>query len=719
MSTSSISSSNGGEPSGGGWTGKVVARILPPDIEGDYEVLYKPSKRRIDPAPLLQSSRNKKNRKERTPLPDVSALGLSSQSALTSEESRWMSLDVVLYPKDEGEHRNSMETTTKAEPMQIHMNRATQELVNSVLARMEVSVLRKIEHSLPLQDRKCKGKSGLKNKQYMKQMNPDHTPSSLTLLWVDENAPINGNRKELDFANQTNGEFWKELALNYPPDQLHFNLTLNANTVIPMKVDSCPPTIIGMHVFENLEGRVYIGVPLVVGVDLLYADHAVVNWFADGELVESDSASFTPQQEHLGKNIAILLTPTRPGHDGRGYEEAYPFLHRVECRPENANLQIRPEWILPRGEEGHRKLRVVSYNILADLNAFHDVRGMRPFYPYCDTEYLRRTRRMPVILHELLAYQADIICLQEVDVIIFDQLFSPSLEAHGYQGFYRKKLGSSEGIAMFWSLSTFERSSPEDMLSFPIQRLFPASKGMVCLEDWKSMYDLEEFLQQSDELRSIVQEKTGHVAQFATLRFKDSSLSDENNQKPPSLTVANTHLFYHPLGAHIRMMQLFCVCHQLEKLRKGSPVVFCGDLNSTPDSGAAQLLLKRRVSADHKTWRHLHTYTWDPDRRASPAATPLLEPFSMGLPDSFPRFQSGYEEFPPFTHYIREFSGALDYICASEASEGEVFGFYPDSSGPTLSEEEVKKNVAMPSEILPSDHISLVCEFDFQRYQNN
>ena len=44
-----------------------------------------------------------------------------------------------------------------------------------------------------------------------------------------------------------------------------------------------------------------------------------------------------------------------------------------------------------------------------------------------------------MIVAELLSYNADVICLQEVDASIHDSLLRPVLEANGYQGFYSNK----------------------------------------------------------------------------------------------------------------------------------------------------------------------------------------------------------------------------------------------------------------------------------------
>lgn len=99
-------------------------------------------------------------------------------------------------------------------------------------------------------------------------------------------------------------------------------------------------------------------------------------------------------------------------------------------------------------------------------------------YAHCDVDFLIRQRRMPVsvivrisfaqckslqtytnidichsflstttninggkmIMAEIISYDADLICLQEVDASIHDCLIRPVLESKGYQGFYSNKV---------------------------------------------------------------------------------------------------------------------------------------------------------------------------------------------------------------------------------------------------------------------------------------
>ena len=390
-------------------------------------------------------------------------------------------------------------------------------------------------------------------------------------------------------------------------------------------------------------------------------------------------------------------------------------------------------------------LRVLSFNILANEKAYMDSRENNSggLYPYCNDDFLDRNRRMPLILHEILAYRAHVVCLQEVDASTFVSLFHPTLSLKGYQGYYRRKMGTREGIAMFWSLDVFEEASDEDMQSILIQKLFPTCQ-QDCLDDenWESMRDVYELLEQDEKLKSVVTEKLGHVVQIATLTLKGNdayaSCDDDDDGRPKKLVVSNTHLFFHSMGHHIRLLQLYVICHKLEKERqKGHyPLLFCGDFNSTPHSGGVRLLLERIVKPDHHSaWKHLDTFSWEEEDHgeartsegttttptamsssttAAAAATTTRTPPTIRLSDSFPILKSGYAEFPVFTHYILDFCGTLDYILSSQPSETEPYGLVCEKCAPMPSKAEIEKYVAMPSEYWPSDHVSLLCDFKFQ-----
>ena len=92
-----------------------------------------------------------------------------------------------------------------------------------------------------------------------------------------------------------------------------------------------------------------------------------------------------------------------------------------------------------------------------------------------------------------------------------------------------------------------------------------------------------------------------------------------------------------------------------------------------------------------------------------------ISPPAIELPSSFPILASGCLEVPQFTNYAVDFVETLDYVFASKPSEREPFGFQPKGEAPMLTEDMVKKYVAMPNEAMPSDHVAVVCDFEWMK----
>lgn len=99
-------------------------------------------------------------------------------------------------------------------------------------------------------------------------------------------------------------------------------------------------------------------------------------------------------------------------------------------------------------------LRVISYNVLAEIYA------TRSMYSYAQQWTLLWNFRRRLILRELDAFDADIICLQEVQADHFEHFFYPQLKARGYEGSYKQKTrepmgvkGKVDGCALFFRVN--------------------------------------------------------------------------------------------------------------------------------------------------------------------------------------------------------------------------------------------------------------------------
>jgi hypothetical protein len=173
----------------------------------------------------------------------------------------------------------------------------------------------------------------------------------------------------------------------------------------------------------------------------------------------------------VGQQISVLITPmqlsgSKAGvDDDGGHDEVYYFESKVQERPflpivhaRTSWLQENPKWeqsfiSCNTGQNGSSnsrnsnadspRLRVMTYNLLADLYASREFdQDRRVTYQHCDLAFLSKRYRFPLLVYEILRYQPDILCLQEVDATIFDKLLRPVLLSQGYRGFYSNKVGA-------------------------------------------------------------------------------------------------------------------------------------------------------------------------------------------------------------------------------------------------------------------------------------
>lgn len=668
------------------------------------------------------------------------------------------------------------------------------------------------------------------------------------------------------YKKQTKTTTSKQQQQQQPPNRHNeYRITIpsSSNHTQNLPLISNPPTIISIQTpFENFQNEIYVGIPITIQTKLLHSNKVIVSWFVDNDtLVAYDSLFFIPSSDHIGKVVSVLIQPLYvidnsdgDGNDKEqqptiliGEEEVYQFQNRVEPLPSLPIVSpLRDEFRTM--QRNQRTIRVVTYNILADLYVSRDLDDngtnnnkeettpstattSTPFTHVKNYNLLRKTRRIPMILAELLSYKADIICLQEVDGgLIYTSFIEPVLNVMNYNGYYSNKASCQrEGCAMFWSREVFDNDDnvegygTDDLKSFSLRELFeldqkneeerenPISSSCgplvttktESISGWdESMNGIKTLLQSHDELRKVTIDKIGQIVQIATLRLKDpntsfgidSSSTDCSSDKattskssslspPKKIVVANTHLFYHPMADHIRALQAFVTCKKLDEIRRQTddindssssssssttntthrpyPILLCGDLNSDPLSGAAQLLFTRELHPEHHDcWKNLHEYKWDcgesefmlehgyvgndvgvtelkyeeesfdnaTDGRAqstsSPTATAvttattktLPSPPMIVLPDCFPSLQSGCLEVPKFTNYAVDFIDTLDYILVSEQSSKEPFGFVPKRSSPMPTEKDITKYIAMPNECMPSDHVSVVCDIECTKF---
>jgi len=208
-------------------------------------------------------------------------------------------------------------------------------------------------------------------------------------------------------------------------------------------------------------------------------------------------------------------------------------------REETAPLSGAPDQPPPR------KLRIMSYNILADTLAYEHAKELYKSSPH---HCLKWRHRCQMLLREVEHLNPDVVCLQEVDC--FGDI-DRSLKMLGYSGKWTKRTGDrKDGLATFYKQNILEVVEKE---SLHFNRLG--------LKD--------------------------NVAQLTTLKWLD-------NPTQSSFIVANIHVLFNPKRGDMKVAQvrtLFEKVHAVQsRYQKHSstgmkpPAIICGDFNTAAGS---------------------------------------------------------------------------------------------------------------------------------------
>lgn len=363
--------------------------------------------------------------------------------------------------------------------------------------------------------------------------------------------------------------------------------------------------------------------------------------------------------------------------------------------------------------ENQDRFKVFSYNILAG-NAC-----TTRAYGYSPAKSLSWEYRREKILEEIERENADIVCLQEIEKEVFNEYFCLKLAYTGYKG-------------VFWSRSRAKTMSEKDQKTVDGCATFYKGAKFILLDkhgiefatsaanrpDMKGARDIYNRLMPRDHI--------GLVTFF------------ENRLTGSRLVVANTHIFWDPAYADVKLIQIAVLMQMLNKATEKYykwppctnkkeyvmteaetakdapprepapepapskeytskiqlPLVICSDLNSTTESGVYELLSKGTVAPDHKELRGFEYGDFT----------------KHGIEHPF-QIRSAYTnldktpEALPFTNYTPGFRGVIDHIWYSTNALENVALLGP------IDPEYMRGVPGFPNYHFPSDHISLVAEF--------
>ncbi|XP_002731525.1 nocturnin-like [Saccoglossus kowalevskii] len=191
-------------------------------------------------------------------------------------------------------------------------------------------------------------------------------------------------------------------------------------------------------------------------------------------------------------------------------------------------------------------IRIMQWNVLADALC----QSRDDFIRSPPDSLLWQTRKFRS-LEEILTYDPDIICLEEVDH--YHDFYNPMLQSIGYQGTFKPKPDSP-------CVYCLDHNGPDGCALFYKQDKFDMIDGIT------------PNLTIPDVTKGS--RTTNQVAIIYTLRCRKKSFEGK------SLVVGVTHLKAKNGWQELRHAQGKILLEHLNKQSRGRPIVFCGDFNA-------------------------------------------------------------------------------------------------------------------------------------------
>ncbi|KNA22141.1 hypothetical protein SOVF_036660 isoform B [Spinacia oleracea] len=337
---------------------------------------------------------------------------------------------------------------------------------------------------------------------------------------------------------------------------------------------------------------------------------------------------------------------------------------------------------------------VLTYNILSDIYVYVDK------YPYCPEWALTWEYRRKNLLHELILYDADILCLQEVQSDHFENFFRPELEKFGYSVVYKKKtkeVFTGSGYTIDGCATFFRNDIFKEVISYELEFSKTALSLMGKLEPSLRDHARVRLIKDNVAL-AVILEMVGNTAESA------ASIS--------RLCVVNTHIYAGRGFPDVKLLQVSDLVNEIEKIIDPKmPLFICGDMNSFPGSDPYVLLAKHEVNPacveapdPLRIFQHLKLH--HSMKLASAYASAFLNPVNDTKEQRMIMKHPKAGE-PFFTTLSPFYGSTLDYIFYTvDSLEVEGLLELPDY-------ESVGR--ALPSPLWSSDHIALMGSFRISR----
>ncbi|KAH6897590.1 glucose-repressible alcohol dehydrogenase transcriptional effector [Coprinopsis sp. MPI-PUGE-AT-0042] len=374
------------------------------------------------------------------------------------------------------------------------------------------------------------------------------------------------------------------------------------------------------------------------------------------------------------------------------------------------NLLTAPEREALSNDPNSETVTVLSYNILCERYATERMYGYTPSWA------LAWSYRKQLILKEVMEYDTDFICLQEVDVAMYEEYFLTNLEDHGYSGVHwprsRANRMSNEadrrlvdGCAVFFKTSRFQLVEKQ------------------LLEFHQLAMHRQDFPKEDYMFNRVLSKD--HIGVVCLMEEKVTGTR---------FVISNAHIYWDPAYSDVKLVQTALLLEEIEKSASrfakypppppksatpggdsskndrppphysdGTkiPIIICGDFNSTPGSSVYDYIATGTLPSNH------------PDFFSFKYGKLTSEGMKHRLNLKSAYAAPGMDTDEHLTNHTPSFKGEIDYVWYSASNLAVNAVLSP------VDIRYLEKCVGFPNPHFPSDHICIGTEFRIKPPREN
>jgi CCR4-NOT transcription complex subunit 6 len=349
-------------------------------------------------------------------------------------------------------------------------------------------------------------------------------------------------------------------------------------------------------------------------------------------------------------------------------------------------------------------------------------------FGYCPAWALAWPYRRLNLLKELLGYNADVLCLQEVQSNHFTDFLAPEMAKAGYTAIYKKKtteLYTRNAYAIDGCATFFRRDKFSLVKKYEVEFNKAASSLAEALPPEQSKAASHRLMKDNVALIAVLEALEPPFADGAAAAGSANAApaaaapAAGGAPRRQLVCVANTHIHSNPELNDVKLWQIHTLLKGLEKIAASAdiPMLVAGDFNATPVSAAHSLLVEGSVPAISPELLNDPLGILKPMNKLS-HRLPLASAYQAvaASPDDDHAAQRQKRRLDPttgeprFTNISRDFKGTLDYILYSKDS------LVPSAALELPDESEVrsKSQPGLPNDQWSSDHVALMVEFQYR-----